>query len=101
MAFANPHPRGVPQRFDTDFRQIFEHLYLGFRRAEGLAVDNEGAAEFGGCTVGEIFRAPIIVSRRFVQIKIGALLIAWEFGVVPQRRVLAHVKAKLHVVGKN
>src|SRR6266849_9143140 len=51
---------------DPDFGQIFEHLYLSLRRAEWLEVDYEGAAEFRWRTVGEIFRVPIIVSRRLV-----------------------------------
>src|SRR6266851_967454 len=51
---------------DPDFGQIFEHLYLSLRRAAWLEVDYEGAAKFRGRTVGEIFRVPIIVSRRLV-----------------------------------
>src|SRR6266851_4573680 len=86
---------------DPDFGQIFEHRYLSLRRAERLEVDYEGAAEFRGRTVGEIFRVPIIVSRRLVQVKIGTLPIGREFGVATQGRVLTHVKAKLDVVGKN
>src|SRR4029077_20516135 len=49
-----------------DLGQIFEYLYLSLRRARCLEVDYEGAAEFRGRTVGEIFRVPIIVSRRLV-----------------------------------
>src|SRR6266852_6337297 len=51
---------------DPDFGQIFEHLYLSLPRAAWIEVDYEGAAEFRGRTVGEIFRVPIIVSRRLV-----------------------------------